>query len=115
MPVRLKPPKRQSGSDLQHAGPAWTFIACACRELLLLAGLLAFASSRPNLFPISHSASGTNDPKRACDSGDESSKLLRSAAGRERVGPRDFFSRPEDIARTLVLGLVAAEAKRHSG
>ena len=48
----------------------------APREFLLLAGLLAFTFARENLFPIPHFASGTNDPERARDSGDESSKLL---------------------------------------
>ncbi len=76
MPMRLEPPKRQSGSDLPNASPARTSIGCACCELLLLAGLLAFPFARENLFPIPHFASGANDPERVRDSGDESSKLL---------------------------------------
>jgi len=51
-------------------------IACTFREFVLLAGLLALTSTRENLFPIPHFASGQNDPERARHSGYESSKLL---------------------------------------
>ena len=62
---RIRPPLQGNG-----------YLPSVRRELLLLVGLLALTFARENLFPIPHLASGTNDPERSCDFGDESSKLL---------------------------------------
>src|SRR5207248_11793033 len=88
--------------------------APATDEPVLLARLHSLPFTCPSLFSISHPASRTHDPKRTGNSGDESSEFFRSASGGQRFRSRDFFSRPQNIARALVLGLASAQTERHS-